>query len=173
MINRKAVLPGILTLALLATLPGCKKSPTESSPDNLPPTISLVLNPTTGSKDQVVTVAVLIKGNSKEIRVFGLDVTFDSRMLDFQEARKATLTGGWAEVAGNEVSPGNMRLGGFTGGGPAIPVRSEGTLAELVFKVTGEEYPNGQQSQVCVLHYTDDLSGFTPASACGTFTLKK
>jgi hypothetical protein len=173
MINRKAALPALLALAWLSALPGCKKSPTETSPDTPTPTVALVLNPTTGSKDQVVSASIPIKGNSQEMRVFGLDVTFDSRMFEFQEVRKGTLTGGWAEVAGNEVSPGSLKVGGFVGGGTAIPARSEGTLAELLFKVTGSEYGNGQQSQVCVLHYTDDLSAFTPASACASFTLKK
>jgi len=173
MINSKAVLPALLALAMLTASPGCKKSPTDSDPDTTVPTIALVLNPTTGSKDEVVSASVLIKGSSQEIRVFGLDLTFDSRMFKFQEVRKGTLTGGWTEVAGNEVGPGNVRVGGFTGGGAAIPVRSEGTLAELIFKVTGDEYGNGQQSQICIKQYTDDLIGFMPSSACTSFTLKK
>lgn len=173
MISPKAVLPALLALALLAASPGCKKSPTESEPDITVPTIALVLDLTTGSKDQVVSASVLIKGNGKEMRVFGLDAIFDSRMFKFQEVRKGTLTGGWAEVAGNEVSPGSLRVGGFTGEGASIPVRSEGSLAVLIFKVTGDDYANGQQSQTCIREYTDDLIQFTPSSACVNFTLKK
>jgi len=173
MIIWKAALRTLLVLGLLSVFSSCKKSPTGADPDTPEPTIAIVLNPSTGAKDEAVSVSVLIKGNPKEMRVFGLDVTFDSRMFKFQEVRRGTLTGSWAEVAGNETGPGSMRVGGFVGGGSAIPVRGEGTLAELLFKVTGGDYANGQQSQTCVQQYTDDLSGFKPVSACASFTLKK
>jgi len=173
MIIWKAALRALLVLGLLSVFSGCKKSPTDAGPDPNKPTIKVVCSPATGAKDEVVSVSVPIEGNTKEIRVFGLEVTFDARMFKFQEVHKGTLTGGWAEVAGNEVGPGNIRVGGFVGGGSAIPVRSQGSLVELSFKVTGEDYANGQQSQICVQQYTDDLSGFQPASACASFTLKK
>jgi hypothetical protein len=173
MITRKVILRTFSIMGLLICVSGCKKSPTDAAPDVNEPTIALVCDPTSAAKDAVVSASVLIKGNSKEIRVFGLDVTFDTRMFQFQEVRRGTLTSGWAEVAGNEVGPGNLRVGGFVGSGTPIRVSSEGTLTDIVFKVTGGDYGNGQQSQICIKQYTDDLSSFKPISACATFTLKK
>jgi hypothetical protein len=152
---------------------GCKKNPTTADFEADEPIISLFCNPVSAAGDAVVSASVFIKANNNEIRVFGLDVTFDSRMFQFQEVRPGTLTGGWAAVDGNEVGSGSLKVGGFLGGGTAIPVASEGTLAEIRFKVTGTDYGNGQKSQLCVRQYTDDLSGFKPDSVCVTFTLIK
>jgi hypothetical protein len=173
MIIRNAVLLALLISGVLAGFSGCNKSPTESPVDINEPTIIFTCNPTTAAESEVISASVYIKGNKKELRVFGLDVGFDSRMFQFQEVRRGTLTGSWTAVDGNEVGAGSLRVGGFAGAGAAIPVPSEGTLAEIRFKVTGEEYGNGQQSQICARQYTDDLAGFQPAPACATFTLKK
>lgn len=163
----------LLIFCLLAGFSGCKKSPTDATPDVDEPTIVLTCNPNTAAKDEIVSASVFIKRNKKEIRVFGLDVSFDARMFQFQEVRPGTLTGGWAAVDGNEVGPGSLAVGGFLGGGTPIPIASEGTLAEIRFRVTGGDFSNGQQSQICVKQYTDDLSEFKPSSACSSFTLKK
>ena len=162
-----------LLFFLLLGPSGCKKNPTTATFEVDEPTILLVCNPGTASGEALVSVSVFIKGNEKEIRVFGLDVTFDSRMFQFQGVVSGTLTGAWAAVDGNEVGSGSLKVGGFLGAGTAIPVASEGTLAEIRLKVTGADYVNGQKSQLCVKHYTDDLAEFKPDSACSTFTLKK
>lgn len=170
---QKATLRAFLIIGLLAGVPGCKKSPTEAPIDLDEPTISLACNPVTAAKDEVVSVSVIIKNNTEEVRVFGLDMSFDIRMFQYQDVRRGTLTGSWAEVDGNEVGPGSLKIGGFAGSGAPIPVSSEGTLAEIRLKVTGGDYGNGQQSQVCIEQYTDDLAEFKPVPACSTFTLEK
>lgn len=173
MITWKAALRVALALFLLLRFFGCKKSPVETALEVEEPTIILICNPAAGAQDEIISVSVFIKGNKKEIRVFGLEVTFDSQMFRFQGVRKGTLTGGWAAVAGNEIGVGWLRVGGFVGSGTAIPVPSEGTLVDILFKVTGGDYGNAQQSQVCIKEYTDALSDFKPVPACSTFTLKK
>jgi hypothetical protein len=40
-------------------------------------------------------------------------------------------------------------------------------------RVTGAQYGNGQQTQIWIRQYTDDISGFTPEPASAVFTLKK
>jgi len=162
----------LLSCLLFGTV-GCKKNPIMADFEVDEPTIVLVCNPLTAGTDATVSASVFIKANTKEIRVFGLDVTFDSRMFQFQEVRDGTLTGGWAAVDGNQIAPGSLKVGGFLGGGTAIPIASEGTLAEIRFKVTGTDYGNDQTSQVCIKQYTDDIIGFKPDSTCFTFTLKK
>jgi len=169
----KAAVNTLLLSCLLIGPFGCKKNPITAAFEVDEPTIVLVCNPLSAGSDATVSASVFIKANNNEIRVFGLDAIFDSQMFQFQEVRNGTLTGGWAAVDGNEIGPGSLKVGGFLGGGTAIPIASEGTLAEIRFKVTGTDYGNGQISQVCVKHYTDDLVGFKPDSACFTFTLTK
>jgi hypothetical protein len=169
----KAVFGMGLLSCLLIGHSGCKKGPATATFEVDEPTIVLICNPISAAGDAVVSASVFIKGNRKEIRVFGLELTFDSRMFQFQEVHKGTLTEGWAAVDGNEVGTGSLRVGGFLGGGTAIPLASQGSLAEIRFRVTGTDYGNGQQSQFCVKQYTDDLLDFKPDSACATFTLIK
>jgi hypothetical protein len=162
------LLPGIILVCS-----ACKKSPTNAPLEVEQPTIIVLCHPDSEAADALITAAVFIKGNTREMRVFGLDISFDPQMLHFEEVRKGTLTGGWAAVDGNEVSPGSLKVGGFMGAGNPIPAASGGTVAEIRFKVGGSNYGNGQQSQVCARQYTDDLSDFLPDSACTAFTLKK
>jgi hypothetical protein len=169
----KKILFLAIALLFLALIPGCKKDPTSSTIPPQQATISVSVSPNSAGPDAIITVAIAIAGNDKEVRVFGLDLTFDTNMFQFQEVTKGTLTGNWAAVDGNEVSPGTLKVGGFVGEGSPIAKNSTGTVAEVKFKVTGAAYGNGQQSQVCVGQYTDDLSAFKPDPACATFTLKK
>jgi hypothetical protein len=171
-LSRKALTIGSLSFLLLF-VPACKKNPTTTSIETAEPKIVIFCKPGSGTVNTTVSVSILIAGNSKDMRVFGLDMSFDRKMLQFQEVRSGTLTGSWAAVDGNEVSPGTLKVGGFVGAGAPIPAASQGALAEITFKVTGNDYGNGQQSQVCARKYTDDLAGFTPDSVCATFTLQK
>jgi hypothetical protein len=163
-----ALLSGILLVSS-----ACKKTPTNTAFEAEEPTIIVLCHPDSETTDALITAAIFVQGNAKEMRVFGLDISFDPQMLHFEEVRNGTLTGGWTAVDGNEVSPGSLKVGGFMGAGNPIPVESGGTVAEIRFKVAGGDYGSGQQSQVCALQYTDDLSDFRPDSACANFILKK
>jgi hypothetical protein len=174
MLTKRRSASTIFFLLLLLLIGSCKKIPTTTTIDQPgEQAIAASCDPTSAGPDTVITVSVLIKGNNEEIRVFGLDATFDTKMFQFQGASSGSLTGDWAAVDGNEASPGELKVGGFVGGGTAIPKNSNGSLANLKFKVTGQSYGNGQQSEICITQYTDDISAFTPARSCTTFTLKK
>ncbi|MBN2408937.1 MAG: hypothetical protein JXE07_04295 [Candidatus Aminicenantes bacterium] len=173
MVIPRAALTTFLFFFLLLFIPACKKNPTTTSIEPSQPTIDILCEPASGTLDTTVTVTIVIAGNSKEMRVFGLDMSFNGKMLQFQEVRSGALTESWAAVDGNEVSPGSLKVGGFVGAGTPIAAASQGALAEIKFKVTGNEYGNGEQSQICAQQYTDDLAGFTPVSVCVTFTLQK
>jgi len=159
----------------VASLPGgCKKTPTTTT-INTPSQqlISVICDPNSGGPDTIIKVTAQITGNGQEIRVFGFDGAFDTQMFEFQDAGTGGLTGDWAAVDANEPSPGELKVGGFVGSGTPVAKSSSGTLVELRFKVTGQAYGNGQQSQICIRSYTDDISAFTPNPACTTFTLRK
>jgi hypothetical protein len=173
LLRNKFALAGLL-FSLLFLAGGCKKTPTTATIDDTGnQAIAVTCNPNSAGPDVVITVSVSIQGNAAEVRVFGLDASFDAKMFQFQGVSSGTLTGDWAAVDGNEISPGELKVGGFVGGGTAIPKDSNGTLADLKFKVTGQSYGDGKQVQICIRQYTDDISGFTPEPGCTTFTLKK
>jgi len=135
--------------------------------------IEVNCNPSSGSADTIVNVPISITGNENEIKVFGLEMTFDANMFEFQSVEKGSLTGSWAAVAGNETTSGTLKIGGFLGAGTSIPTGSSGTIAIVKLKVTGSSYSNGQQCQVSIKSYTDDISGMSPEPASATFTLQK
>jgi hypothetical protein len=130
-------------------------------------------NPSSGKTDTLVTIPISIRGNTREIGVFGLEFTFDSKMFLFQKVEKGNLTGNWAAVDGNEASSGVVQIGGFRGGGSVIPKGSTGTLAVVTLKVTGTSYADNTQSQVTIRSYMDDISGMNPQPATAAFTYKK
>jgi hypothetical protein len=135
--------------------------------------ISVTCTPVSGGAGTVFTVNVTLGSIDKEIKVFGLDMTFDADLFQFQGVNQGSLTGDWAAVDGNEIRTGTLKVGGFAGSGTPIPALSRGTIAEIVLKVVGENYSDGQTSQICINSYTDDIEGLTPNPACTTFELKK
>jgi len=135
--------------------------------------ISISCSPSSASKDTIIDVPVKIEGNLNEIQVFGLDLHFDTNMFAFHSCSKGNLTGSWAAVAGNEISAGVVRCGGFAGSASPISIGSQGTIAVIKLRVTGDSYPNGQQSQLEITNYADHISGMGPDPARATFTLQK
>lgn len=173
MARKKSTTRGGLILGLMIFTLACQKSPTPVSLNLGENSLVIACQPVSGGAETLVHVAVVISQNSEEVRVFGLEMSFDSKVFQFQKVTAGNLTGGWAAVDGNEVSSGLLRIGGFAGGGTAIARNNQGALALVQLKVTGTSFSHDQPSQICANHYTDDLAKFLPAPACTTFTLKK
>jgi hypothetical protein len=154
----------------------CKKSSTAPPVD--PPAqeqtaITLTCSPSSGVIDTNFSVTIAINNSDREIKVFGLEVTFDADLFDFRRIEDGDLTDTWAAVDGNEIKKGILRVGGFMGSGIPIALGTTGTLAVVKFKVTGNNFNDGQQSQICIKNYTDDIVGLTPLPSCTNFTLRK
>lgn len=161
-----------LTLVLCATM--CKQSSTAPEMEIPPETdISVTCTPASGGAGIEFTVNVILGSIDQEIKVFGLDLTFDADLIQFQRVNKGTLTGDWAAVDGNEIRSGTLKVGGFAGSGSPIPAMSRGIIAEIVLKVVGQNFSDGQTSQICINSYTDDIGDLTPIPACTSFELKK
>lgn len=128
-------------------------------------------SPNSGSKGTTVRVSIRISGNLNEIKVFGLELHFDPQMFQYQGTSSGNLTGGWASVAGNEISSGMVRVGGFAGSASAIPVGSQGTIAVVTLRVTGDAYGNGHSSELSISDLKDDIVGMKTSK--GYFTLVK
>jgi len=54
-----------------------------------------------------------------------------------------------------------------------IPAGSSGTIIMVTLRVTGGTYNNGQQSQIIIQSYVDDIAGMRPEPASTTFTYRK
>jgi hypothetical protein len=134
--------------------------------------ISVACIPGDGYSGTTVSVPISILGNLSQISTFGLQLTFDTNMFQYVGTAKGNLTGSWAFVDGNNVS-GTVTVGGLAGSASAIPVGSAGSLAVVTLRVTGGSYPNGQQSQITIQNYTDEIAGMKPEPAATTFTLRK
>jgi hypothetical protein len=134
--------------------------------------ISVSCSPNSGSPGATITVTIAIDGNISDISSFGLDLTYDSNVLDFQDfSVSGTLTESWGSgVAANEASDGLVKVGGY-GGTNSILKGSQGTLIEIYLTVIDcSSCSNGQQSQICIENFTDDIAGMTTAPGCVTFT---
>jgi len=131
--------------------------------------ISVSCSPGSGSNGTVFTVSVSLNNTWQEIKVFGMEMTFDSAIFAFREAQKGSLTGNWADVDANEISNGKLRIGGFAGSGSPLPAGSSGVIAEIRFEV--KDADAGETSRICIDNFTDDISVLTPAPACTDFEL--
>jgi len=140
---------------------------------NTPPTpnrIGLDINPSSAVKDSTISVPISIGGNALEIKAFGLTMSYDTNMFEFQGVDKGSLTGSFASVAG--YGTGVINIGGF-GGGSTIPVGSSGSIAVAHFKVIGSGFSNGDNSTITISSYKDDISGMSPSSCSVSFTYKE
>jgi hypothetical protein len=136
--------------------------------------IAISCSPTSGQTGLVVDFPITILGNTNEIKAFGLEVTFDATMFEFVSVSKGNLTGGWAQVTGNLVSAGRVRIGAWAGDPSyAVSVGSSGGITLLKLRVTCTSCSDGRQSQTCMSNFTDDIVGMTPVPSCTTFTFRK
>jgi len=140
-----------------------------------PPTdnaISLSCSPSSARTGTIVSFPVKIRGNLTEISVFGLDMTYDASIFQFHSTVEGSLTGAWAAVDGNAISPGTVKIGGFAGSASPIPISSEGTIVIVKLKVISTASAN-KQTQVWIKNYIDDIQGLKPSSASTGFTYLK
>lgn len=135
--------------------------------------ISISCDPSSGETGVIVTFPVTIKGNIQEINAFGLELTYDTSMFDYQSVSAGDLTGDWTAVGGNEIISGTVRIGGFAGSADTISKGAVGSIVKITLEVTYSGGTDGQQSQICINNYTDDIMGMTPDPCYTIFTYKK
>jgi len=135
--------------------------------------ISVSCIPSTGGTGTEVTVTVTINKNQRQIKAFGLEITFDSAVFQYLSTGKGILTASWASVDGNETGAGKLIVGGFGGSGTPVAIGSSGILFQVKFKVIYAGSSDSFTSQITIKNYLDDISGMTPASASVAFAYKK
>jgi len=180
MINGKYMTQNIIAIALMILsvlmAPSCKQqstlpqTPDQGGQNN---TISVLCTPNSGGTGTEITVTVSVTQNQNEIKAFGFEMTFDSAIFQLQKIEKGLLCGSWAAVDGNEVSSGNMIVGGYMGSGASVPPGSSGGLAQIKFKVIYSGSDNNFSRQFAIKNYSDNIAGMTPNQATATFTFRK
>ena len=135
--------------------------------------ISISCEPRSGETGTTVTIPVAINGNINEIRAFGIELTYDPTMFEYQTVSKGDLTADWGVVDGNEISSGTVIIGVLAAQANPISEGGVGSIVKVTLKVTCSGCINGQQSQICIQNYTDDIVGMTPQPCCAIFTYRK
>ncbi len=135
--------------------------------------LEVVPTPSYGFFDDDVEVSINIDNNQCQMSAFGFDLFYETSMFSYQGIEiQNCLTADWSTVDADEVSPGQVRIGGFAGSGTTIEASDNGCLVIVKFKVVGQ-YPDcsdGQQSTITINAYTDELASYEPQPARGTFT---
>ncbi len=136
--------------------------------------ISVELTPSTATYDEDIDVSINIADNQCQMSAFGFDLFYDTTMFSYQGIEVLNcLTADWGTVDADEVSPGQVRIGGFAGSGTLIEPSDDGSVVIVKLKVACQcpACSDGQQSTITIDAYTDELSAYDPEPATATFTL--
>ncbi len=94
-------------------------------------------------------------------------------MFDYQNVSKGDLTADWGVADGNEIEPGTVIIGVLAAQAEPILVGGVGSIVKVTLRVTCAACINGQQSQICIQNFTDDIVGMTSRPSCVSFTYRK
>lgn len=98
----------------------------------------------------IIDVPIAIKGNVVQgVQAFGLDLVFNPAVYEYQSIERGSLTQDWAQVDGNLVEPGRVRIGGYYGSGTVVTGSVDGTMAVVRLR-----FINGE---VALENFVDDI----------------
>lgn len=107
---------------------------------------------TQGDPGETVDVPILID-NPQGVSVFGLDLLYESSVLEYQATLPSGLTAAWVVFEGNEVSPGVVRVGGVNL--EPISISTPDTLGYVSLRVLAAP----PLSTYLFTNFEDDLAG--------------
>lgn len=135
--------------------------------------VEVVPTPSTGVYGDEILVSINISNNQCQMCALGFDLYYETSMFSYQGIETLNcLTLDWSTVDADEISPGQVRIGGFAGSGSCIQSTDNGCLVKVKLKVICQcpGCVDGQQSIITIDSYTDELASFDPQPAQGTFT---
>jgi hypothetical protein len=135
--------------------------------------IEVVATPSTGVYDDEIEVHINISNNQCQMCALGFDLFYETSMFSYQGIDiQNCLTSDWSTVDADEISPGQVRIGGFAGSGSCIASTDNGCLVVVKLKVACQcpTCLDGQQSVITIDSYTDELASYDPQPAQGAFT---
>jgi len=109
---------------------------------------SLEMDTQKAAKGETVTFTVSVNNAPNQVAAFGFDISFDPAVLQYKSHEKGSLIqSGFSLFDANEISAGQLRIGGLDFGGSPIQQGSSGILARLTFQVL--------QNKSCEVQFTD------------------
>ncbi len=153
----------------------CKKQSTtpETPSTQYDNKLSVSLSPSSGGTGTVLDITISCVENSKELKTFGLEMTYDPAIFQYESTGNGDLTGSWASVDGNEISSGTLIIGGFTGSGNPVVAGSNGSLAIIKIKAIYSGSDTRFTRQISINKYLDDIADMSPIPTSATFTFTK
>lgn len=92
-----------------------------------------------GEKGSKVCYDVTLDSSPNDVAAFGFEVQYDLNVLRFKGCSAGYLSNGFDFFDGNNVSPGIVRVGGFTAIAGKIIQGESGPLVSLTFEVVGHD----------------------------------
>jgi hypothetical protein len=135
--------------------------------------VEVVPTPSSGVYDDVIDVHINISNNQCEMFSLGFDLYYDTTMFSYQGIdTQNCLTADWSLVDANEISPGRVRVGGYSGSAPGIQSTENGCLVKVILRVICQSPScmDGQQSVISIDSYSDELASYQPQPAQSLFT---
>jgi len=136
--------------------------------------VEVLPTPSVGTYDDDIDVYIDISNNSCEMSALGFDFFYDTSIFSYQAvSTQNCLTSDWSMLDAYEISPGQVRIGGYAGSGSYIESTDNGTLVIVTLRVICQcgDCSDGQQSTITIDDYNDDLASYVTQPAQGTFTL--
>jgi hypothetical protein len=161
----------LLQADIFASPVDCSSQPSRSQ--TLCGNVEVVPTPSTGVYGDEILVFINISNNQCQMCALGFDLYYETSMFSYQGIEALNcLTSDWSTVDADEISPGQVRIGGFAGSGSCIESTDNGCLVKVKLKVVCQcpGCVDAQQSIITIDSYTDELASFDPQPAQGTFT---
>jgi hypothetical protein len=117
--------------------------------------VEVVPTPPTGVYDDEILVYINITNNQCQMCALGFDFFYDTSMFSYLGIEtQDCLTSDWSTVDADEISPGQVRIGGFAGSGSCIASTDNGCLVKVKLRVTCQcpGCVDGQQSILTMVH---------------------
>ena len=138
----------------------CIPTPTPQPTFTPTPTVDEVnVADVTGCAGDVIQIPISIDNPENPLEAFGLELIYDTSMLDFISCTEGDLIQHWPFFSYNELSSGRVRIGGF--GLPEIPQGNQGVIAVASFLVTCSGCSEGDFSALELDNLTDSIENWT------------
>lgn len=110
-----------------------------------------------------VFIELWVKGESmREITAFGFDVTYPATHAQAAEVIRGDLLLSWQTLEGNEIQPGQYRIGAFAGA--ASPII--GTAIGRLLSIRLTPVAGAGNFGLCIQDYVDDFTDMNPNPLC-------
>jgi len=137
--------------------------------------VDVAITPSTATYNDVIEAHITISNNQCVMSSLGFDLFYDASMFSYIGLDTLNcLTADWSMLDGNEINPGQVRIGGYSGSGTNIPSAQNGIIVKVKFQVICrcDVCSDGQQSSISINSFQDDLSSYIPQPAQDLFTLE-